>query len=155
MSSDLKPHGLSNGGSNERGGVTAAGMRVLVRDIMVREVVTISPLATIREAIKTMRDHGVKSLVVDKAHAHDAYGIITYTTIVRTIVAEEGDIDLANVYDVCTKPVITVPGDMEVKYLARLMVRHGIRRIVVLYNNELEGIVTMNDIVESILAMTD
>jgi predicted transcriptional regulator len=159
MSSALKPDGRSHSGSHDRGGdrgrVTSPETRVLVQDIMVRDVVTISPLATIREAIRMMRNHGVKSLVVDKAHAHDAYGIITYTTIVRTIVADEGDIDLANVYDVCTKPVITVPADMEVKYLARLMVRHGIRRIVVLYNNELEGIVTMNDIVESILAMTD
>lgn len=128
---------------------------MLVKDIMVRDVVTVSPFATLRDAIQRMRNHKVKSLVVDKAHPHDAYGIITYTTIVRTIVAEEGDIDLTNVYDVCTKPVITVPGDMEVKYLARLMVRHGIRRIVVLRDNELEGIVTMNDIVESILEMAN
>lgn len=122
---------------------------------MVREVVTISALETIREAMRKMRRHGVKSLVVEKAHPHDAYGIITYTTILRTIVAEEGDIDLVNVYDVAAKPVITVPADLEIKYLARLMVSQGLRRIVVLRNNELEGIVTINDLVGSILEMAD
>ncbi|TVQ72600.1 MAG: CBS domain-containing protein [Chromatiaceae bacterium] len=128
---------------------------MLVKDLMVKNVATISPLATIREAMQEMKRHRVKSLVVDKQHSHDAYGIITYTTILRTIVAEEGDIDLINVYDVCSKPVITVPAEMEVKHVARLMVLQRIRRIVVLNNNELAGLVTMNDIVSAIVEMSE
>ncbi|WP_018872470.1 CBS domain-containing protein [Thioalkalivibrio sp. ALJ16] len=128
---------------------------MLVSEILKSNVVTVSPLAPLREAMQLMRRHGVKSLVVEKQHAHDAYGIITYTTILKTIVAEEGDIDLSNVYDVCTKPVITVPAEMDVKYVARLMVSQGIRRLVVLRGNELEGIVTTSDIVGSILQMAD
>ncbi|MDD3519142.1 MAG: CBS domain-containing protein [Chromatiales bacterium] len=128
---------------------------MLVKDIMVRNVVTVSPFATIREAMQIMKHHGVKSLVVEKRHTHDAYGIITYTTILKTIVAEEGDIDLVNVYDVCSKPVITLSSELEIKHVARLMVNQGIRRIVVLNNNELEGIITMNDIVGAILTMTE
>ncbi|WP_019626096.1 CBS domain-containing protein [Thioalkalivibrio sp. ALJT] len=128
---------------------------MLVSEVLRPNVVTVSPLATLREAMQLMRRHGVKSLVVEKQHAHDAYGIITYTTILKTIVAEEGDIDLSNVYDVCNKPVITVPAEMDVKYVARLMVSQGIRRLVVLRGNELEGIVTTSDIVGSILQMAD
>lgn len=128
---------------------------MLVKDIMVRDVITISPLATIREAMQRMRRHGVKSLVVEKQHPHDAYGIITYTDILQTIVAEEGDIDLINVYDVCAKPLISVSGELAVKYLARLMVREGKRRIVVLRDNDLEGIITINDIVGAFLAIAD
>ncbi|ANB01247.1 CBS domain-containing protein [Ectothiorhodospira sp. BSL-9] len=128
---------------------------MLVKDLMVKNVATISPLATIREAMQEMKRHRVKSLVVNKQHSHDAYGIITYTTILRTIVAEEGDIDLINVYDVCSKPVITVPAEMEVKHVARLMVLQRIRRIVVLNNNELAGLVTMNDIVSAIVEMSE
>jgi len=128
---------------------------MLVSEILKSEVITVSPLAPLREAMQLMRRHKVKSLVVDKQHPHDAYGIITYTTILRTIVAEEGDIDLSNVYDVCTKPVITVPAEMDVKYVARLMVSQGIRRLVVLRGNELEGIVTTSDIVGSILEMAE
>ena len=128
---------------------------MLVRDILRPNVITVSPLAPLREAMQLMRRHGVKSLVVEKQHVHDAYGIITYTTILRTIVAEEGDIDLSHVYDVCKKPVITVPSEMDVKYVARLMVSQGIRRLVVLHGNELEGIVTTSDIVGSILELAD
>jgi CBS domain-containing protein len=128
---------------------------MLVKDLMVRDVVTISPLATLREAMQLMRKHHVKSLVVEKHHAHDAHGLITYTNILQTIVAEEGDIDLINVYDVCIKPVISVSSELDVKYLARLMVRDDYHRIVVLNNNELEGIITINDIVGSILEMAE
>ncbi|WP_006786876.1 CBS domain-containing protein [Thiorhodospira sibirica] len=124
---------------------------MLVSDIMVRNVITVSPLATLRDAMRLMRRHKVKSLVVEKRNPHDAYGIVTYTTVLRTIVAEGGDIDMINVYDVCSKPVLTVPSEMDIKYVAKLMVSQSIRRLVVLRNNELEGIVTINDIVGSIL----
>ena len=128
---------------------------MLVRDILTEKVITVAPLGPLREAMQLMRDNNVRSLVVDKQHPHDAYGIITYTTILKTIVAEEGDIDLANVYDVATKPVITVPAEMDVKYVARMMVNMDVRRLVVLEGNQLEGIVTTSDIVGSILGMLD
>ncbi|MCP1675415.1 CBS domain-containing protein [Natronocella acetinitrilica] len=128
---------------------------MLVKDIMQTDVVTISPRATIRQAMQAMRSKGVKSLVVEKQNAHDAYGIITYTTILRTIVAEEGDIDLINVYDVCTKPVISVSAELDVKHVARLMVNHDFRRIIVLENNQLQGIIAMNDIVRPILELAE
>lgn len=128
---------------------------MLVRDIMKREVATVSPFATIREAMRRMSARGVKSLVVEKQGEHDAWGIITYTTILRTIVAEEGDIDLINVYDVCAKPVISINSEMDVRHVARLMVNQGYRRLVVLSDNDLVGIITMNDIVSAVLKMAD
>ncbi len=128
---------------------------MLVKDIMIREVVTVSPLATIREAMTLMRQQGVKSLVVDRQNEHDAYGLVTYTTILKTIVAEEGDIDLLNVYDVCAKPVITVSGELDAKHVARMMVTHDIRRVVVTNGNRLEGLISMSDIVGAILEMVE
>ncbi len=128
---------------------------MLVKDIMVRDVVTVSPLATIREAMRLMRQRQVKTLVVVKRNAHDAYGIITYTNILKTIVAEEGDIDLINVYDICSKPALTISRELDVKHAARLMVNMNIRRLLVTATNELAGIITMNDIVGAILELAD
>lgn len=127
----------------------------LVRDVMRRDVATIPPLAALREALHAMRAQQVRSLVVERHHPHDAYGILTHTSIVRAIVAEEGDIDLANVYDVMSKPAISVPEGMEIKYVARLMVTQSIRRVIVLNNDELSGIVTMSDIVDSLMELAD
>lgn len=128
---------------------------MLVKDIMQTNVVTISALATLRDAMAKMKSHKVKSLVVERRNEHDAYGIITYATILRTIVAEEGDIDLINVYDVAHKPMISVPPALDVKYAASLMVDRKVQRLLVLADNTLAGIVTMNDIVSDVLALAE
>jgi CBS domain-containing protein len=128
---------------------------MLVKDLMKTEVVTVSPLATLREAMAIMSANKVKSLVVERRDENDAYGLISYTAILRTIVAEEGDIDLINVFDVCSKPVISVPPGMDVKYVARLMAKHRLGRLVVLDGDALAGIITMNDIVGDVLAMAE
>lgn len=126
-----------------------------VADAMIADVVTVSPFAKVREAMRLMRGHGVKSLVVEKQDDADAYGIITYTTLLKTIVAEEGDVDLVNVYDIAAKPAISVPPQIGVRHAVQLMVTLGIRRLVVIDGNELKGILTMNDIVGNVLEMIE
>ncbi|WP_457639112.1 CBS domain-containing protein [Persephonella sp.] len=123
---------------------------MLVRDIMQTEVSTISPFASLKDALRKMKNLDVKALVVDKQHPHDAYGIITYTSILKAIYAEDGDIDLLNVYDVAVKPAITISADVEVKYAARMMVNFNIKRLLVVENNQLIGIISMTDIIESL-----
>ncbi len=125
--------------------------RKRVEDLMKSEVVTISPLATLREAMQLMRQHSVKSVVVEKRTDSDAWGILTYTTVLKTIVQEDGDVDLINVYDIASKPALTVPRQLGVRHAVSLMVNFGIKRLIVASNNELEGILTMNDIVGAIL----
>ena len=125
--------------------------RRLVEDLMVKDVVTISCMATLRDAMEQMRAHKVKSLVVEKRHKGDAWGLVTYTAVLRTIIHEDGDIDLVNVYDIATKPVLTVPRQLEVRHAVSMMLGFDIKRLIVSSNNELEGIVTINDIVGEIL----
>jgi CBS domain-containing protein len=129
--------------------------RKLVKDLMKSNVITIEPLATLREAMQKMRKHSVKSLVVEKRTDGDAWGLLTYTTILRTIVQEDGDVDLVNVYDIATKPALGVPQELEVRHAVGLMVSFGIKRLIVTSNNELQGILTMNDIVGAVLEKLD
>lgn len=128
---------------------------MLVKEIMQAEVLTISPLATLREAMAKMKAHKVKSLVVERRDERDAFGIVTYATILSTIVAEEGDIDLLNVYDICAKPALTISRELEIKHAAKLMTNFDIRRVLVTADNELVGIVTMSDIVGALVAVAD
>lgn len=125
---------------------------MLVKDLMQKEVVTIDCRATVRDALHKMSEQKVKSLVVEKRHAHDAYGIVTYSTIVKTIIAEQGDIDLLNVYDIATKPVVTVGQDLAVNAVAQLMINMNIKRVVVIDNNEMLGLLTMHDLVTDIMS---
>ena len=122
-----------------------------VKDVMVTDVATISPFATLREALSTMKSRKVKSLVVEKQSDHDAYGLITYTNVLKTVIAEEGDIDLLNVYDVCAKPVVSVGESLALRHVASLMVQHKVKRLLVLRDNEMQGFVSMDDIMENLL----
>lgn len=122
---------------------------MLVKDIMIKNVKIVSPFATVREALQIMKTSSVKSLIVDKKDGSDAYGIITYTTLLKEIVADEGDIDLLNVYDVAKKPAIFVHKEMHIKYVARLMINQNIKRILVLNGPELEGLISMTDILNA------
>jgi len=126
-----------------------------VEEMMMTEVVTTEPTATLREAMVRMRSHNIKSLVVKKRSAGDAWGIVTYTTLLRTIIEEEGDVDLINVYDVASKPALTIPGQLEVRHAVSLMLRFDIKRLVVTRDNELAGILTMHDVVAAILEKID
>ncbi|SFR45329.1 CBS domain-containing protein [Marinobacter daqiaonensis] len=128
---------------------------ILVKDVMVRDVIKVSPFAPIREAIGLMKEHRVKSLVVEQTHEHDAWGLITYTDILKTVIAEDGDIDLINVYDICAKPVISVGESLAIRHVASLMTAHRVKRLLVLDDNRLQGFVTMDDIMGALFETLD
>ncbi len=126
---------------------------MLVKDIMIEadKIVKVSPMMPVREALNIMRDKKVKSLVVDKLKPHDAYGMLTYKNILTSIVANDGDIDLLRVYDIYSKPAFQVSEQLDVKYAAQIMVKSSVKRLLVIDNNELEGILTMTDILGELL----
>lgn len=123
----------------------------LVKDVMVTDIIKISPFATVREALSLMKRHKVKSLVVEQQNEHDAWGLVTYTNVLRSVIAEEGDIDLLNVYDVCARPVISVGENLALRHAATLMTEHRVKRLLVLNDNELRGFVVMDDIMGALL----
>lgn len=126
---------------------------MLVKELMVPKgkIVTIKPMAKIREALQTMKSRHVKSLVVEKSHENDAYGLITFKNILNSIVAHDGDIDLLRVYDIYTKPAIQLSGELDIKYASRMMMNNSIKRILIIDGNELQGIITMSDILTALM----
>ena len=122
---------------------------MLVENVMTPkdQLVIISPMETVREAIKLMKEQKVRSVIVDKNTEDGAYGLVTFKNILQSIVAEDGDIDLLNVYDIASTPAFSVSTKLDVKYAARMMVQNSIKRLLILDNNELYGILTMTDII--------
>jgi CBS domain-containing protein len=122
---------------------------MLVKEIMTprEKLICVSPMATVRESMKLMREHKVRSVIVEKTSPSGAYGLVTFKNILQSIVAQDGDIDLLNVYDIANTPAISVSADLDVKYAARMMVTNSIKRLLVIDNNELQGILTMTDII--------
>ena len=125
---------------------------MLVKDIMSKNnLVIVSPMAPVRDALKLMRNKKVKSLIVDKIRPSDAYGLLTYKNILYSIIANDGDIDLLRVYDICTKPAYQVSEELDSKYAVELMVKSNVKRLLVIDSNVIKGILTMTDIMENYL----
>jgi len=122
---------------------------MLVENVMTpkEKLIVISAMSTVREALKLMKEHKVRSVIVDKTTENGAYGLLTFKNILQSIVAEDGDIDLLNVYDIASIPAFSVSAKLDVKYAARMMVQSSIKRLLVIDNNELYGILTMTDII--------
>ena len=120
---------------------------VQARDIMRRNVVTIDGMATVREVIAKMRSENVTALIVNKRNPSDAWGIVTVPDLVREVIAPGRSPDDTNVYEIMTKPVITVPPDMDIRYVARLLCRVGVRRAPVEAQGELLGMISLSDLV--------
>lgn len=130
---------------------------MLVEDIMTpkEKAVTIDPMTSVRKAIELMREKKIKSIIVEKNSPDGAYGLLTFKNILQSIVAEDGDIDLLNVFDIANIPAMCIPTKMNVGYAAKMMVKSSIKRLLVLENNELKGILTMTDVIETLMDEID
>ena len=118
-----------------------------VKDIMTKEVVTIETNKSVFEAAELMSSKGLGCvIVVIKAFP---VGIITERDIVRRIVAKRASPDV-RVTEVMTKTLITVGPDTSLKIAARLMSTNKIRRLPVLKDNKLVGIVVSSDFVRNV-----
>ena len=115
------------------------------------KLVSVSAMATVREALQLMKENSVRSVIVEKSCDDGAYGLVTFKNILQSIVAEDGDIDLLNVYDIASIPAISVSAKLNIKYASRMMVSRSIKRLLVIDNNELKGILTMTDIIEVLM----
>lgn len=126
---------------------------MLVQNVMTpsEKLIKISPMATVRDALKLMKENKVRSVIVEKSSESGAYGLVTFKNILQSIVAEDGDIDLLNVYDIAAIPAISVSEKLNVQYAAKMMVNRSIKRLLVTDNNELKGILTMTDIIEVLM----
>jgi CBS domain-containing protein len=117
---------------------------VLIREVMTESVVTAGPSASVREIAETMRERNVGSVVLVEDDRPVAF--VTDRDLALSVVADARDYgDRAS--DHASAPVITAEPGMDVQEAAELMVRHGIRRLVVVDGGRLTGIVTLDDLV--------
>jgi len=121
---------------------------VRVRDVMTPDVKTIDRMQTVAEAIEMMRHSGVSSLIVERRNENDEFGLIVVSDIATKVIGPDKSPDRVNVYDVMTKPVITVHGDMDIRYAVRLLGHFKISRALVIDQARAPlGIVTLRDMV--------
>jgi CBS domain-containing protein len=128
---------------------------IRVSDVMKDEFDTIEGMDTIETALKKMNHVQNKSLIVNKRHADDEYGVLLISDIARKVLAANKAPNRVNVYEVMAKPVISVHRNMDVRYCARLFDRFDISRAPVVDNGKVIGIVSFTDMVLKGLNISD
>ena len=115
------------------------------KEIMTKDVVTVSGSATVAEAVKLMKDKGLRALVVERRSDSDPYGMVTETDIIYKVAAYGKDPKEMRVYEIMTKPCIVVNPELGVEYVARLFANSRIRRAPVI-KGSLLGVISISDI---------
>jgi CBS domain-containing protein len=117
---------------------------MLLRDVMTTDVVTAAPDRTVREIAELMRERNVGSVVIVAGDGVPV-GFVTDRDLALSVIADARDFG-DHVADHASSPVISAEPSMEVEEGAELMVRHGVRRLVIVDGGRLTGIVTLDDL---------
>ena len=120
---------------------------VRVRDVMMDTYATVEGLTTVAEAIRIAKRKQVKALIVNKRNEDDEYGIVLMNDIAKKVLALDRSPERTNIYEIMTKPALSVSATMDVRYCARLFERFGISRAPVIENGQITGMVSYNNIV--------
>ncbi len=117
---------------------------MLVKDIMKREVIVVSPDVSVREASKIMSKYDIGSLIV--VEDDNPVGILTERDILN-LVAKDENLDETKVGKVMSRDIITIEADKKIDDAVDLMLKHKIKRLPVKEGNKIVGIVTTSDII--------
>lgn len=119
-------------------------IKLKVKDIMTKNVAYVNPTSTVIEAAQLMQKHNVGSIPV--CDQNGIVGIVTDRDIVVRNVAHGTNPQNTPVRDVMTSKVTTVSPDMDVSEASRMMSENQIRRLPVVENNMLVGMVSLGDV---------
>ena len=124
-----------------------SGPIIRARDVMQKEVLSIDGMASAKEAAAKMRSSHAAELLVARRNDDDAWGIVTIMDLVKSVIVPGRDAENVFVYEIMTKPVITVPAQMDIRYVIRLMQRIGVRRAPVEDKGEIVGMISLSSLV--------
>ncbi len=126
-----------------------------VRDVMKTEIDIVDGMATVNEALNQMKHPETRTLIVDKRHEDDEYGVVMFRDVARRVLARDRSPNRMNIYEIMSKPVVSVDPEMDVKYCIKLFDRFGLSRAPVLKKGRIIGLVSYTDIVLKGVMMQD
>ena len=115
-----------------------------VRDVMTEGPRSIGASASVVEAAQLMREKHIGSLAI--TDDEQLVGMITDRDITTRVVSEAADPKTTSVGDVCSRDVISVEADKDHEEAVELMAHHQVRRLPVVEQDRLIGIVAVADV---------
>jgi CBS domain-containing protein len=121
-----------------------SSMSLKVEDVMVKEVITIDENSTAKEAAEVMNKFEIGCLIA--VTKKKAVGIVTERDMLKRVVAESKDASKTKVKDVMTSPLVVVEPSMDLEEAVKLMFQMKIKKLPVVEEKRLIGLVSLTDI---------
>ncbi|HDD70076.1 CBS domain-containing protein [Candidatus Bathyarchaeota archaeon] len=121
---------------------------ILVRDIMSKDVKVVRPDTTVKEVVATMNKFNIGSIIV--VQSDRPVGIITERDILRRLVEQSLAPEILTAKQVMTSPVLTINENATIEEAAKFMVNKKVKKLPVMNNGRLVGIITFTDIVTKV-----
>ena len=120
---------------------------VRVRDVMKQGFDIVDGMLTVSDALNEMKNVDTKCLVVDKRSDDDEYGLVLISDIAKQVLAKDRSPERVNIYEIMSKPVMTIDPEMDIRYCARLFENFNLSRSPVVEDGVVIGIVSFTDMV--------
>ncbi|MEM3437289.1 MAG: CBS domain-containing protein [Nitrososphaerales archaeon] len=121
---------------------------VKVKDVMIKEVITIDEEESVAKACEIMGEKHIGSLIV--VSQSKPIGIFTERDLLSKIILKRLDLDKIKIKDYMSTPLTVINSEFDLKEAARIMSQLKIRRLPVVEGEKLIGILTSADIVRAL-----
>ncbi len=128
---------------------------VRVREVMKSGVDIVDGMETVSHALKSMKYPETRTLIVDKRDPDDEYGVVMFRDVAKRVLAPDLSPDRINIYEIMSKPVVSIDPEMDVRYCIKLFDRFGLSRAPVIEDGRIIGLVSYTDIVLKSVMMQD
>lgn len=125
---------------------------ISVRDVMTKEPRVVRRDTSVQEVVATMSKYDISSVVV--VQEKRPVGMITHKDIVSKIVQTRIPPDMVKAIEVMSTPVVTIDENASVEEAARLMSKKHIKKLAVIRDGELVGIITSYDLMRTAPKLT-
>ena len=115
---------------------------VPVKSVMRTNVAFVDGRLSVLEALRVRKKEKVTSLIVNRRFDTDEYGMLLFSDIAEQVIAENRAPDRVHVFEIMSKPVISVRPEMDIRYCARLFGRFGISHAPVIEDDKVIGMVS-------------
>ncbi len=120
---------------------------VRVRDVMKPKFDLVDGMDTVADVLRNSKHPESKCFIVNIRHDNDEYGIVLLSDIAKNVLAKNKSPERVNIYEIMSKPVVSVDSEMDIRYCTRLFDSFGLSRAPVVDHKKVVGIVGYSDIV--------